>query len=432
MKKEKFIKMTFILMLGGLVTKLLGMFIRIIMARIVSDEGISLYMLIFPTFSLFMTISQMSFPTAISKLVSEDKYNNKRIVFSIIPVSLILNIVLMLIILLMAPFIANNLLNDSRCYYPILCIALVLPFDSISSILRGYFFGKQKMIPHVLSNILEQVIRLILIVLIVPKLLDYSLIHAVSMLILVNVFSELLSIIVLFFFLPRNFIIKKEDIVPNRLDIKNVLSISIPTTTSRIIGSIGYFLEPIILTSNLLYVGYSNSYIVGEYGIISAYVLPLLLFPSFFTLAISSALLPVVSKAYAEGKYSYIKSKIKVAILFSLLIGVPATLVFIFIPWLPLKLIYNTSKGIKYIKVLAPFCLLQYIESPIASCIDAMGRSKDNMKITLYGMLIRCFVLFVCSFLKIGIWCLIISIVSNIIFQTLYGIKCLKGILAKK
>ena len=83
MKKEKFITSTIILMIGGLLTKVLGMIIKIIMTRIVGIEGTGLYMLIFPTFALFMTISQLGFPTAISKLVSEDKYNNKNIVFSL-------------------------------------------------------------------------------------------------------------------------------------------------------------------------------------------------------------------------------------------------------------------------------------------------------------------------------------------------------------
>ena len=94
MKKEKFIKSTIILIIGGFLTKILGMIIKIIMTRIVGIEGTGLYMLIFPTFALFMTISQLGFPVAISKLVSEDKHNNKNIVFSIIPFSLILNIIL--------------------------------------------------------------------------------------------------------------------------------------------------------------------------------------------------------------------------------------------------------------------------------------------------------------------------------------------------
>lgn len=429
MKKEKFLISTIILIIGGLLTKILGMIIKIIMTRIVGVEGIGLYMLIFPTFVLFMTISQLGFPVAISKLVSEDNYNNKNIIFSIIPFSLILNIILMFVIILISPILANQLLKDPRCYYPILAIGLVLPFDTLSSILRGYFFGKQKMIPHVVSNITEQITRLILITITIPTLLNKSLVYAVSGLILVNVISELFSSLVLFFFLPKKFKLRKKDIIPDPLNLKAVLNISLPTTGSRIIGSIGYFLEPIILTFILLKVGYSNSFIVREYGIVSGYVLPLLLLPSFFTGAISQALLPVVSKAYANNDKKYIIGKVKQAIFFSLLIGIPITLIFEIIPSLPLKLIYNTNLGISYIRFLAPVCLIQYIQSPLASSLDAMGKSKINMNTTIIGMSIRIISLLTFSAFKIGIWGLILGISISTIFITLYNYKKIKEIL---
>lgn len=429
MKKEKFITSTIILMIGGFLTKILGMIIKIVMTRIVGIDGIGLYMLIFPTFALFMTISQLGFPIAISKLVSEDKYNNKNIVFSIIPFSLILNIILMFIIILIAPVLANNLLKDPRCYYPILAIGLVLPFDSLSSILRGYFFGKQRMIPHVVSNITEQITRLILISIMIPTLLNKSLVFAISGLILVNVVSELMSSLILFLFLPKNFRIKRKDIKPNPVNIKAILNISLPTTGSRIIGSIGYFLEPIVLTFVLLKVGYNNSFIVREYGIVSGYVMPLLLLPSFFTNAISQALLPVVSKAHSNNNKNYIKRKIKQAIFFSLLVGIPTTILFEVIPEIPLKLIYNTTEGISYIRFLAPVCLIQYIQSPLATSLDAMGKSRINMTTTVIGIFIRIISLLVFSAFKIGIWGLILGISISCIYITWYNYKKLSNIL---
>lgn len=429
MKKEKFIISTFILIIGGLVTKILAMLIKIVMTRIVGIEGTGLYMLIFPTFALFMTLSQLGFPIAISKLVSEDKYNNKNVVFSVIPFSLILNIILMIIIFLIAPILANDLLKDPRCYYPILAIGLVLPFDSLSAILRGYFFGKQKMLPHVISNVTEQIVRFILIASIIPYLLDKNIVFAVTGLILVNIVSEFFSTVVLFFFLPKNFKIKKEDIRPDTSNLKAVLDISLPTTGGRMIGSIGYFLEPIILTTVMLKVGYSNSFIIKEYGIVSGYVLPLLLLPSFFTNAISQALLPVVSKAHVNNDKKYIINKIKQALFFSMLIGIPATIIFELIPQIPLQFIYNTGEGISYIRFLAPICLIQYIQSPLSTVLDAIGKSNINMNNTIMGMVIRIVLLFIFSSLKIGIWGLILSTSISIIFVTIYSIKKVRELL---
>ncbi len=418
--KNKFIKSTLILIIGGMITKIIGMVIRIAMTRMLGAEGIGIYMLIMPTFTLFIALAQFGMPIAISKLVSEDKRNNKNLVFSIIPVSLTINIIIMIFLLFFSNYISNDLLHEPRCYEALVSIGLVLPFISISSILRGYFFGKQKMFPHVISNITEDFVRLIIIVIGIPIFLIKGINYAVAFVILSNVISELTSILILFFFLPKNFKITKSDIKPNISNIKETLSISVPTTGSRLIGSIGYFFEPIILTSVLLKVGYSNEYIVSGYGVLNGYVMPLLTLPSFFTLAISQALIPIVSNNYSNGRYIYTKNKIKQGIFFSLLIGIPVTIFFITYPSLPLKLIYNTNHGINYIKVMAPIFLLHYIQSPISSSLQAMGFAKISMKGTLYGMILRTFTLFVASTLKIGLWGLVMATSINIIFVTIY------------
>ena len=314
--KNKFIKSTIILIIGGIITKLLGMIIRITLTRLLKD-GIFIYSLIMPTFSLFIAIAQAGMPSTISKLVAEEKRNNKNLVFSIIPISLLINSVIMIIIIISSKYIATYLLHNTYTYYPIMCISFVLPFISISSILRGYFFGKQMMFPHILSNAVEDIIRLITLIIGIPIFLKYSIIHAVSFVVLSNIISEITSILVLFIFTPKTFKLRKEDFKINKEYIKDTFSIAVPTTASRIIGNIGYFLEPIILTYMLLNNGYDNTYIVREYGIINSYVLPMLLLPSFFTNAISSALIPIISTYYVNKKILLVKKTIKEAIIFS-------------------------------------------------------------------------------------------------------------------
>ena len=187
--KNKFIKSTLILLIGGFITKILGMIIKIVMTRLVGTEGIGLYMLISPTFSLLIAIAQMGMPVAISKLVAEDKRNNKNLVFSCLPISITINIIIMFILIIFGKFISNNLLNEPRTTFAVISIGFVLPFISISSILRGYFFGKQKMIPHVVSNIVEDVIRLIVLIIGIPIFLHRGIEYAVALIILINIIS---------------------------------------------------------------------------------------------------------------------------------------------------------------------------------------------------------------------------------------------------
>lgn len=421
--KEKFIRSALILLIGGAITKLLGMVIKMIQTRLVGVEGIGLYSLIFPTFALFTSISQLSLPTTLSKLVSEERYRSKYLLFTSLPILLLANLLLILVILFSAKTISFSFLKEPRCYLPILAIALVLPFEALSNLLRGYFFGKERMVPHVISHITEQLVRLSAIVIFIPILLKKSLIYAVTFLVLVNILSEGVSLLVLLFFLPKNTVIEKEDFIPRHHELREILSLSLPTTGSRLIGNVGYFLEPILLTGILTYLGYSNNYIVEEYGLISGFVIPLLAIPSFFTNAISQALIPVISKSYSQNNLTYTKKKIKQGILLSLSIGLPVTILFSLYPQFFLSFIYHTKKGISYMKFLAPVFLFQYIETPLMSSLQAMGKAKETFRISWQSVLIRSVSLVLLLFLNIGMWGFLFSLVINIFF-TIY--KCVR------
>lgn len=421
--KNKFIKSTIILIIGGAVTKALAMILKIFLTRSIKDEGIGLYMLVLPTFNLFITLCTMSLSTSISK-VTATHGNSKHTILSIIPISLIYNFLLMILLIIFAPFIANHLLNTKDAYYPIIAISFTLPFICISSILKGYFYGKENMFPYVVSNIIEQTVRLLFIIFMIPNLLKYGTNIAVTGVVLINIISEFTSIICLILFIP-NKKINFKDFVPDRLVLKDILNISLSTTGSRLIGSISYFLEPIILTYVLIHSGYSSSYIIKEYGVITGYVYPLLLLPSFFTMAISTSLLPIISSSYAKGLYKYAKKKLKQAIYISLGIGVFCTCFFMTIPDILLNFIYNTNLGINYIKIIAPFFILHYIQGPLTSYLQAIDKSNIAMYGTLVGAIIKNILLIILP-LFIGFNGFIISSLINIIYVTVHHIYHVK------
>lgn len=418
--KNNFIKSTIILIIGGFISKILSLIIKIILTRTISTKGIGIYSLILPTFNLFITLCSLGLPIAISKQISEQRKKAKEIILPIIPLTLLFDVFLIIILFILSPLLSNFLLKNKMTYYPLIAIGLTLPFISISSILKGYFFGKEKMFPTTFSNITEQLIRLILTLTLIKYLMKYSLSIAITGVVLINILSEGISIITLLLFIPKHEKISFSDFKLDQSQIKDLLDISLPTTGSRLIGSITYFLEPILLTYALTNSGYSINDITIEYGIINGYVYPLLLLPSFFTMAVSSALLPVVSNAYSKRNYSYTRYKIKQALVISLIIGIPCTLLFMSMPKYFLNTIYNTNEGLTYIKIIAPFFLLHYIQGPLTASMQAMNKAKEAMLGTLYGSIIRCILLLTLSFLHIGLWGLLIATITNIIFITIH------------
>ncbi|MFL6562994.1 MAG: oligosaccharide flippase family protein, partial [Bacillus sp. (in: firmicutes)] len=105
---SKFLKGTFILLIAGLVTRVLGFINRIVIARSIGEEGVGLYMMAFPTFILVVTLTQMGLPVAISKNVAEaEARGNFAEIKKILVVSLATTISLSLIftpaLILLAP-----------------------------------------------------------------------------------------------------------------------------------------------------------------------------------------------------------------------------------------------------------------------------------------------------------------------------------------
>ncbi len=426
--KEKFIKSTIILVLGGFITKILAMVIRIVITRYIGSNNIGLYMLVMPTFNLFITITSFSLPTSLSKLISENKRNNKNVILGVIPIAMIYNIIIMLILVLFSSFIANNLLKNNDLYYPILSISFTLPFITLSSIARGYFFGKEKMFPHVISNIFEQIIRIIIVVLVTPYILPKGTIVTITFLILLNIVSELSSIIILFLFLPKNFKIKKEDIKPNYDNIKDIVAISFPTTIGRLITSVGNFLEPVIVTFVLLKLGFDNNYITNGYGIINGYVLPMVTMPMFLTGAISSALLPVISKYSSNGNIKRVKQKIKQAIMLSLAVGIPCTILLVLFPSFFLNIMFNVTSGTEKLRIAAIIFLPSYIIGPLISSLQAMNKAKYIARASSIGIIIKTLTLFITLFLNIGMMPILISYLTYYIFNIIYLYSKIKKI----
>lgn len=424
--KNKFIKSTLILLIGGIITKLLSFIIRIYFTRNIGS-GIEIYSLVMPTYSLLITITQLGFPLAISSIIAKGEKTGKNIASSIIPISILLNIFLILIVLLSANFLSNNLLHNKETYYPLLACSLVLPFISIASIIRGYFFGKQQMMPHTISNIIEQLFKLFIVIIVLPKLIKHGIIFAVTGYILISIISETISIIVFLLYLPKGFTIKKEDLKPDIGTIKDVLKIGIPSVSSRIIGNIGYFFEPIILTNLLLLNGFSNEYIISNYAIYNTYVIGLLVVPTYLLGAVATALLPELSKNINNIKK--VKRIFYKVLTFSLIFGIGANIFLFFFSDEILSIVFNTTSGYTYIKFLCPFFILYYLEAPLSIVLTAFNKTKIVMRTTTIGIIFKLITLSILCFCNIGIYALIISEIVDILIVVLLNYKETKKLL---
>lgn len=415
-KNNLLIKNIIILLVSGALAKVLGMLGKIIYTRIAGVNVVGLYTMITPTFMLIISICQFSFPISISKISAEEKYDNKSLLKSAYFVGSIISIILIIILILTSNLIALSLHN--KLLAPtILSISAIIPFVMISSVQRGFLHGKEDMLPASITNVTEEIIKIILILFLLPIAISKGDIASVIFLILFNVITESSNILFMQKVISKKYISNKKGKV-NKKIIKEILSISIPTTSVRLIASIGFFLEPIILTNTLLSSGYSPNYITMEYGIINSYIVPLLSIPSFFSISIASALLPNITKAYANKKYDEFNRKLLKLMFLSMLVGAVCLTIILIFPNEILKLVYNVNFGINYIYLIGPFFLILYMQPTLSVALQAMDKTNKLFLTSTVSVIIKYSALYVLGKIGFGMNALIFAMIAGIVTTT--------------
>lgn len=415
-KNNLLIKNIIILLVSGALAKALGMLGKIIYTRIAGVNVVGLYTMITPTFMLIISICQFSFPISISKISAEEKYDNKSLLKSAYFVGFIISIILIIILILTSNLIAISLHN--KLLAPaILSISAIIPFVMISSVQRGFLHGKEDMLPASITNVTEEIIKIILILFLLPIAISKGDITSVIFLILFNVVTESSNILFMQKVISKKYISNKKGKV-NKKIIKEILSISIPTTSVRLIASIGFFLEPIILTNTLLSSGYSPNYITMEYGIINSYIVPLLSIPSFFSISIASALLPNITKAYANKKYDEFNRKLLKLMFLSMLVGAVCLTIILIFPSEILKLVYNVNFGINYIYLIGPFFLILYMQPTLSVALQAMDKTNKLFLTSTISVIIKYSALYVLGKIGFGMNALIFAMIAGIVTTT--------------
>lgn len=415
-KNNLLFKNILILLVSGAVAKVIGMAGKIIYTRIAGINVVGLYAIMTPTFMLIITLTQFSFPISISKISAEGKHNDKDLLKNAYIIGAFIDIILTFIVIISSKLIAN-LLHNPELYKAIYSVVAIIPFVTISSIQRGFLHGKENMLPASITNVTEEIIKIILIIFLLPYAVSLGNITAIIFIILFNVITEIISIIIMKQSINKKYVFKEKGTI-NFCIIKEIISISLPTTCVKLISSLGFFLEPIILTGILLKTGYDTNYITLEYGIINSYIIPLLSIPSFFSLSIASALLPNITKAYANKKYKEFNSKLLKLMTLSIIVGLICLIIIMVFPKQILMLIYNVNFGVNYIYLMGPFFLILYMQPTLSVAMQAMNKTNKLFFVSLISIFIKYMVLIITGSLNAGMNALIYSIITGIIVTT--------------
>ena len=155
MKKDNLMKGALTLSIGAILAKIFSAIYRIGLTRILGGEGIGLYQLVFPLYSLCVVLATAGLPMAISKVIAKSKNQGKSVAKKCLLFVMIVSLILSFILLTCSKGLARLQGEEaiSICYI-ILAPSIILV--SACSVLRGYFQGVGDFTPSAVSNIVEQ------------------------------------------------------------------------------------------------------------------------------------------------------------------------------------------------------------------------------------------------------------------------------------
>ena len=287
MKKNEFLSGAIILAFGGVLAKIFSAIYRIVLTRVLGGEGIGIYQLIFPIYSLFVILATAGLPMAISKVVAKSNLGKEHIVKKCFKFTSVIALTLSFILIILSRKLAmlQGETNIEICY---IILAPTIIFVTASSVLKGYFQGKHNFKPSAISNIIEQFCKLTLGLILSLSLIQFGLLYAIIGAVVGIVVSEIASFVVLLIFYNKNKSINNEH---SNVEIKEIIKDVLPITLTNIILPIATFIDSLLVV-NLLKVNFTKSVSIFLYGLESGAVASLVGLPTIFSFAIASVILP--------------------------------------------------------------------------------------------------------------------------------------------
>lgn len=338
MKNNNFIKGAFILTFAGIIVKVLGAIYRIPIGNIIKSEGMGYYSTAYPFYVLLLTISTSGFPVAIAKLVSEKRaIGDFKSAFRIFKTALILLILGGVFSFLFLVFKADEIvisIGNKNAYYSLIALSPALLFVPIMASFRGFFQGCSNMLPTAISQVGEQLFRVVsglfLTIYFIEKGLPMAA-GAASFGGSIGAFIGMVIIIIIFLIKKKT--INKEiksSLADSNYPIKDILYdlliIAIPITIGAAIIPIIDTIDAGIVLKRLQKIGYTDMKANSLYGQLKGYAQTLVNLPQVFSMSVAMSLVPAISSSYAKKNKKMVQNTISTGIRITLLIGLPSAL----------------------------------------------------------------------------------------------------------
>lgn len=371
-----------ILFVTNLINRILGFVYQYLIMRHVGSEAFGLFYMVFPVYMTALVFTTAGIPLAISRMVSEKvsigRHADAHKIFKIALLTLFCSgLFVSLFLYFNTPYIVEHFFSDKRVAGVFkICIPAVFVV-SVASAFRGYFQGLQNMIPSAMSQVCEQILRVLLGFCLSLKLLSRGIEWAAVGLATGMLGGEIIGFIVIL----AHYLVHKRHTVKATLSTetpKSILSglfrLSLPVTGGRLMSTGLSALDAVIIPKQLVFAGYSARSATSLFGQLNGTALTLVTFPSVFTFALATSLVPSISEAITRKEYRTAQSRCLDAIRFTIILGLPCVIAMFFFAE-NLTGLFKSHEVASVLKILSVGGIFAYLLQTTTGILQGLGKT---------------------------------------------------------
>lgn len=400
-----FLRGAFVLTGAGILVKLIGALNRIPLYAILGDEGMGLYQMAYPIYTILLTVSSSGLNVAISKIVAERWALGKRAqaaeAFRIsIVLMAALGLASTLVLYFSADWIATNMAHDPRAAISIRALSPALFVVAVLSAFRGWFQGIERMETPALTQVVEQVGRLVTMLFLANMLLPRGLDVAAGGATLgasVGAFIAAAWATAAYVREPKPYLEErkiKATYVWSETT-KRIISIAAPISLASAIFGITEIVDLAIVPGRLQFIGLATEEATRLFGRLAAGAFPLLNLPTLFTAALQMALVPSISAAMALGDREAVRRRVRKALSLTLALAVPAAIgLYVLADPIP-TLLYGQPEVAPILRTLTPAVVFLALQQVTAGILHGLGRLRAPLVNLAWAVAIKAAVTYV-------------------------------------
>lgn len=401
MTKDSLIKGTIILTLAAFTARFLGLIQRVPLKHLLGDSGMASYGISYNLYHVVLIVATAGIPSAISKLISEKIALNQhaeaqRIHRAAVWFAITVGIVATAIVWLSAPYYAVNISRDSDAILAIRALAPALLFFPLIAIMRGYFLGRQNMTAGAVSQIFEQILRVVTAVALAYLILrlGYEMEWAIAGASFGGVMGGVAALIVMLYYWRK---LKARERTATSNDTPtssykriyiNIFKFSIPVSIIAITVPLVYLIDSstvIALLENKL--GYDDA--KETLGILTGRAQSLAGIPPILAIAISQSIVPIVSAAYAKANMDRVNEQASLAFRMSFVACLPIIMFLSVAARSVNSLLFGDTKGTAIIIALVIGTAVHVLMMISGAILLGMGQIKPQVRYVFVGIAVK-------------------------------------------